>query len=479
MAVNSFQSAVWNHATTSTFSVELGERGRSRSRPRSSAARAAGARSRRAPRASAPPWSSRTSAEVREEPDPVAGANVSVRMSESLPFGIVTSVRSSVRMRVERIPIRLDGPEHVLHLHEVADAERLIDPDGDRAEQVLDGLLRGERERDAADAEAGEEARHLEPELVQHRDAAEREQHHLRDFRPSGRSPARLAFARVHGAVDMTANATFTERRPHPEHGEVGRRRAGRGAGRARVPRARTSHGCSAVTTAIAQSAASGALMRARSTSSHVVRVREARWPRTRRVSQPSAAPRAIARRTSGGARATATRAVPAAPRRAAAPGGAPRRRRAASRSTAARAAWAARSARGALGGAALHGWRRGPGRAGRAAAPRGRRRALAPRARNGSDGRRHGTGEDTARPAPRRKIGPRREGADGSHRHGGIRRGDRDRARLPRRHARGGAGDRGRARRRRVRVRDRGRDDSRRRPRSARARPAAPQGSG
>ncbi len=47
------------------------------------------------------------------------------------------------------------GADDVVHLHRVADAAGLIGGERDRPEQVLDGLLRAEGERDAADAEAG------------------------------------------------------------------------------------------------------------------------------------------------------------------------------------------------------------------------------------------------------------------------------------------------------------------------------------
>jgi hypothetical protein len=117
-----------------------------------------------------------------------------------------------------------DGPDHVLDPHEVADAERLVDADRDRAEQVLHRLLRGEGERDAADAEPREEARHLEPELVQHRDEADREQRVVRELAAEREEPAE---ARVHpgpcrGRRDVERDVQRSE--PRPEEHEVRRR---------------------------------------------------------------------------------------------------------------------------------------------------------------------------------------------------------------------------------------------------------------
>ena len=50
----------------------------------------------------------------------------------------------------------LDGADEVLDLDEVADAQRLVDGERHGTEDVLHGLLRAERQGQAADAEAGE-----------------------------------------------------------------------------------------------------------------------------------------------------------------------------------------------------------------------------------------------------------------------------------------------------------------------------------
>jgi hypothetical protein len=52
-------------------------------------------------------------------------------------------------------------------LAEVADLDGFIGNDGHRAEEVLDGFLGGERKRDAADAESGNDGRDLDAQAFQ------------------------------------------------------------------------------------------------------------------------------------------------------------------------------------------------------------------------------------------------------------------------------------------------------------------------
>jgi hypothetical protein len=63
--------------------------------------------------------------------------------------------------------------------HEIAFAEGLTGAERERAEQVLQRLLRPERDGEAADAEPREQARHRVAELRQERDDADREQEYL------------------------------------------------------------------------------------------------------------------------------------------------------------------------------------------------------------------------------------------------------------------------------------------------------------
>ena len=66
----------------------------------------------------------------------------------------------------------LDRADKVVQLDEVALTHRLVDADRERAEQVLERLLRRERDGEAADAEAGDQAGDRDPELRQGDDAA-------------------------------------------------------------------------------------------------------------------------------------------------------------------------------------------------------------------------------------------------------------------------------------------------------------------
>ena len=64
---------------------------------------------------------------------------------------------------------------------EVADADRLVQAERHPAEEVLHGLLRRERQRDAAEAEAGHDPRDVEPEVLEQAEEAERDDEHLGD----------------------------------------------------------------------------------------------------------------------------------------------------------------------------------------------------------------------------------------------------------------------------------------------------------
>ncbi len=68
----------------------------------------------------------------------------------------------------------LDGALGVPDLDPVAHLEGLIDDDGDRPEEVLDRVLRGERDREAPDAQPGEQGQHLDVERVGDVDQPER-----------------------------------------------------------------------------------------------------------------------------------------------------------------------------------------------------------------------------------------------------------------------------------------------------------------
>ena len=61
----------------------------------------------------------------------------------------------------------LDGAVEVVHLQRIADGEGLVERDRHRGEQIAQHRLHGERDRDAADAEAGEQRLDLDAEVVE------------------------------------------------------------------------------------------------------------------------------------------------------------------------------------------------------------------------------------------------------------------------------------------------------------------------
>ena len=73
----------------------------------------------------------------------------------------------------------LDRAFDVVHLDPVADLERAIGEDRDGAEEVLDGVLARQRDRDAADAEAGEQRRDVHAEVVRDPDDAQHDDEDL------------------------------------------------------------------------------------------------------------------------------------------------------------------------------------------------------------------------------------------------------------------------------------------------------------
>ena len=110
-------------------------------------------------------------------------ANVSSFMSASLPLGMLISVRSG-RAKLGRAQAdQLDRCREVVDAHQVALAKGLIGADGERPEQVLHGLLRGQRDGQAADAETGQDARDRVAELRQQRDRGDRHHRDLGDAR--------------------------------------------------------------------------------------------------------------------------------------------------------------------------------------------------------------------------------------------------------------------------------------------------------
>ena len=76
-------------------------------------------------------------------------------------------------------PDVLDGPHPGAVAAEVPDADRAVQAERHPAEEVLDGLLGRERQRDAAEAEAGHDPRDVEAEVLEQAENAERDDEHL------------------------------------------------------------------------------------------------------------------------------------------------------------------------------------------------------------------------------------------------------------------------------------------------------------
>ena len=56
----------------------------------------------------------------------------------------------------------------------IAAPERLVEQDRERREQIRENALRGEADGDAADAEPGDQAGDVDPEIVEHDDERDR-----------------------------------------------------------------------------------------------------------------------------------------------------------------------------------------------------------------------------------------------------------------------------------------------------------------
>ena len=72
------------------------------------------------------------------------------------------------RMRVDFRPIASTVPARLVVGDRVAAAERAVEDDRQRGEQVGEDALRGEADRDAADAETGDQPGDVDPEIVEH-----------------------------------------------------------------------------------------------------------------------------------------------------------------------------------------------------------------------------------------------------------------------------------------------------------------------
>ena len=83
-------------------------------------------------------------------------------MVASAPLGMETSVRASVRMRVERRLMSSTVPDAVAETAVVADADDFIGQNGNSAKKIFECLLCGECDGNAANAESGEHGGQVE-----------------------------------------------------------------------------------------------------------------------------------------------------------------------------------------------------------------------------------------------------------------------------------------------------------------------------
>ena len=138
----------------------------------------------------------------------------------SEPLGTEMSPRSKVRMRVERRPMSSTVPMVSTHAAEIADAHHAVGEDADSAEEILDGLLRGQSDGDAADAESGECRRKIEARKIQD---AEQRRGGDDDLHHAMQQQGERERAAIFGGGDAAAHAA----RPHgyeipqqPRHGD-------------------------------------------------------------------------------------------------------------------------------------------------------------------------------------------------------------------------------------------------------------------
>ena len=99
-----------------------------------------------------------------------AAARLWISRSSSLVLAITTCSPVIERSRVVLRPIRSTVPVRLVELDRVAAPERLVEQDRERREQVRENALRGEADRDAADAEAGDQRGDVDAEIVEDED---------------------------------------------------------------------------------------------------------------------------------------------------------------------------------------------------------------------------------------------------------------------------------------------------------------------
>ena len=96
------------------------------------------------------------------------------RLLSRFAFGMMICSPSTLRRRVLLMPMYSTVPLNVVDGQAIADHERPVERDRQRREQIAEHVLGGERDRDAADAEAGEQRLDLDAEVVERQQQDER-----------------------------------------------------------------------------------------------------------------------------------------------------------------------------------------------------------------------------------------------------------------------------------------------------------------
>ena len=111
----------------------------------------------------------------------------------------------------------LDGAARLLQIHDIADAVLILEDHEDPVQEVLDDVLRAERDGHADDRGARDERRQVDVELAQdqqERDHQHDERHGRLQDRPDRRGALRSAFRQKPGGLEKGAVlGTFLERR--------------------------------------------------------------------------------------------------------------------------------------------------------------------------------------------------------------------------------------------------------------------------
>jgi hypothetical protein len=128
----------------------------------------------------------------------------------------------------------LDGAGGLVVADNVADAERAVEDDRQRREQVGEHALRRQADRDAADAEARDQAGHVHPDIVEHDDQRDREQREGDEQADEPERGAERGMGVAFGAAFDRAEDDLARPQRPLEHRRDGEQEADRGIDRGR-----------------------------------------------------------------------------------------------------------------------------------------------------------------------------------------------------------------------------------------------------